>query len=265
MKEKIRVGLALGSGGARGLAHIGVIETLSKYNIPIDIVSGSSAGALIGSMYCCGFDFKYVKALCKNLQQKDYVDISIPRLGFIKGDRIVELLRLLTKDCDFKDLKVPLKVVATDLKSKEIKVIESGKVYEAVRASISVPGVFVPLIREDMILVDGGVLERVPAGALRDEKVDYIIGVDVGYNMETSNCKTIFHVLYESIDLMSYELFKLKRQEADCLIRVDLNDIDPTKFDQVDLCTQRGIEAAESKINSILEDIEKIKKLTVNS
>lgn len=260
MKEKLRVGLALGSGSARGLAHMGVIETLIKYNIPIDIVSGSSAGALIGSMYCRGVDFKYVKALCKNLQQKDYVDISIPRLGFVKGEKIMELLKLLTRGCDFDDLDVPLMVVATDLKSKELKVIKEGKVFEAVRASISIPGVFVPYYKDDMILVDGAVLERVPAKVLKDEGVDYVIGVDVGYNIETSSCKTIFHILYEAIDLMSGELFNFKKQEADIMIRVNLNDMDPTRFDQVDMCVERGIEAAEGCIEKILSDIETIKR-----
>lgn len=255
MNRNFKVGLALGSGSARGLAHIGVLQVLKNYNIPIDMISGSSAGALIGSMYCCDLDFKYVKLLCKHMNQKDYVDIGVPRTGLIRGNKVEELLKLLTKDCEFKDLKTPLLVVATDLKNKELRVLDEGKVYEAVRASISIPGVFIPCFKDDMTLVDGAVLERVPAKILKDRKMDFVIGVDVGFNMSTSNCKSIFHVLYETMDLMSYELFKLKKQEADIMIRVDLNDIDPTRFDLVDLCVERGITATEEAMPEILQHI----------
>lgn len=252
MNRNYKIGLALGSGAARGLAHIGVLEVLKKYNIPVDMVSGSSAGALIGSLYCCDLDFKYVKLLCKHLNQKDYVDIGVPRTGLIRGKRIEEMLKLLTKNCEFKDLKTPLLVVATDLKNKKLKVLNEGKVYEAVRASISIPGVFMPYIKDDMTLVDGAVLERVPAKILKENGMDFVIGVDVGFNLSTSNCKSIFHVLYESYDLMSHELFQLKKQEADIMIRVDLNDMDPTRFDLVDICVERGIAAAEEIMPEII-------------
>lgn len=258
MNRNFKIGVALGSGAARGLAHIGVLEVLKKYNIPIDMISGSSAGALVGSMYCCNLDFKYVKLLCKHLNQKDYIDISVPRTGLIRGNRIEELLKLVTKNCEFKDLKTPLVVVATDLKNKKLKLLKEGKVYEAVRASISIPGVFVPYFKDDMTLVDGAVLERVPAKMLKDEGMDFVIGVDVGFNLSTSNCKSIFHVLYEAYDLMSYELFQLKKQEADIMIRVDMNDFDPTRFDLVDLCVERGIAAAEKVMPEILQHIKKL-------
>jgi NTE family protein len=259
MNRNFKIGLALGSGAARGLAHIGVLETLKKYEIPIDMISGSSAGALIGSMFCCDLDFKYVKILCKKLNQRDYMDIGVPRTGLIRGNKIQEILKLVTKDCDFKDLIIPLQVVATDLKNKKLKVLNEGKVYEAVRASISIPGVFMPYFKDDMTLVDGAVLERVPAKILKESGMDLVIGVDVGFNMTTSNCKSIFHVLFEVMDLMSNELFMLKKQEADIMIRVDMNDFDPTRFDLVDLCVERGAAAAEKAMPDILKRIEELK------
>ena len=252
MLGNYKIGLALGSGCARGLAHIGVIETLMKYGIEVDMVAGSSIGALIGSVFCCGVDFKYVKALFKNLSQKTYVDVTVPRVGFIKGDRVQDIIKLVTKDCEFKDLKIPLIVAATDLKNKKLALISEGKVHEAVRASIAIPGIFIPYMKDDKILVDGGVLERVPAKALKDAGMDFVIGVDVGFNLMTSNCKTIFHVIFESIELLEKELFALKKQDCDHLIRVDLNDMDPTKFDKVDECVAKGIEAAESSIEELL-------------
>lgn len=258
MSANKKIGLALGAGVARGLAHIGVIEVLNKYNIPIDMISGSSAGALVGSLYSCGMDFKYMKLLCKSLNQKDYIDIGVPRDGIIRGKRIEDMLKLLTKNCDFKDLKIPLLVAATDLKNKELKIIDEGKVYEAVRASIAVPGVFCPYYKDEMTLVDGSVLERLPAKALKDKGMDFVIGVDVGFNLTTHNCKSIFHVLYEVMDLMSFELFQLKKQEADIVIRVDLNDVDPTRFDLVDEYVERGIAAAEAAMPELLEKIEQL-------
>ncbi|SKA92295.1 NTE family protein [Caloramator quimbayensis] len=264
MKDRFKIGLALGSGAARGLAHIGVIETLLKYDIPIDMVSGSSAGALIGSLYCAGIDFKYVKALFKELPKKAYLDVVVPRNGFIKGDKIQSILKFITKDCDFKDLKTPLYVVATDLKNKNIVIFKDGKVHEAIRASISVPGVFVPYFKDDMILVDGGVIERVPAKILKCMGADLVIGVDVGFNLNSSNCKSIFNVLYESIDLMERELFLMKKQDADIMIRVDLNDIDPTRFDLVDLCTEKGEQATLEVLDVIREKINEKLKNTSN-
>ncbi|EYE89295.1 hypothetical protein Q428_03195 [Fervidicella metallireducens AeB] len=213
MSNNCKIGLALGAGSARGLAHIGVLETLKKYNISFDMVSGSSAGALIGCLYCCGVDFKYVKALFKNLQQKDYIDITVPRKGLIKGDRIQEIIKLITQNRNFEDLNIPLIVTATDLKNKKLVEIERGKLHEAVRASISIPGIFVPVEKVDMVLVDGAVIERVPANTLKSRGMDLVIGVDVGSNIMTCNCRSIFHVLYEAYDLMQLEYFNYKKMK----------------------------------------------------
>jgi NTE family protein len=190
---------------------------LIKHGLEIDMVAGSSIGALIGSMYCCGVEFKYVKALFKNLSQKTYVDVAVPRVGFVKGDRVQEIIKVITKDCEFKDLKIPLIVAATDLKNKKLCLIKEGKVHEAIRASISIPGVFIPYMKDENILVDGGVLERVPAKSLKDAGMDFVIGVDVGSNLTTSSCKTIFHVIFESIDLLEKELFALKKHDCDII------------------------------------------------
>lgn len=255
MKNNFKVGLALGSGAARGLAHIGVIEVLKNYGIPIDMVSGSSAGALVGALYCTGCDFKYVKAIARNMPKKSYVDVAVPRLGFIKGDKVCELMQLFTKDCEFKDLKTPLYITATDLTNKKLKIINDGKVYEAVRASISIPGIFVPYVKDGTVLVDGGMLERVPAKVLKDNGADFVIGVDVGFNLTTSNCSNIFNILYETFDLVENELFKMKKQDADILIRVDLNDMDPTRFDLVDICAAKGKMAADALIDKIINGI----------
>ncbi|MBZ4663804.1 MAG: patatin family protein [Caloramator sp.] len=258
MYKNLKIGLALGSGASRGLAHIGVIEVLEKYGIIADAVSGSSIGSVIGALYCSGFDFKYAASLCKNLNKKTYIDVAVPRLGFIKGERICEIIKLLTKDKEFKDLNKKFFVVATDLKSKRLVVFEEGKIYEAIRASISIPGVFIPVYKDNMVLVDGGVLERVPAKILKNYGVDYVIGVDVGFNLKTSNCKSIFHVLYESIDLMEKELFELKKQEADKLIRVDIDDVDPIGFDHAEETIEKGRQAAIKEIEGLIKELDSI-------
>ncbi|WDC84036.1 patatin-like phospholipase family protein [Caloramator sp. mosi_1] len=179
-------------------------------------------------------------------------------MGFVKGDRICEIIKLLTKDTEFKDLNKKFFVVATDLKNKRLVVFEEGKVYEAVRASISIPGVFIPVYKDDMVLVDGGVLERVPSKILKNYGVDYVIGVDVGFNLNTSNCKSIFHVLYESIDLMEKELFELKKQDADKLIRVDIDDVDPIGFEHAEETIEKGRQAAMKEIEGLLKQLDSI-------
>lgn len=161
----MKVGLALGGGSARGLAHIGVLKVLEKGKIPIDMIAGTSAGALIGALYARGSSAGEIKKMVTGMSLIDrarMIDLALPKTGLITGERIKKILKELIGEADFSDLKIPFACVATDIVTGEEVVMNHGSVVEAVRASISIPAVFTLVKREGKFLVDGGLVNPVP-------------------------------------------------------------------------------------------------------
>jgi NTE family protein len=154
--KKPKVGLALGSGGARGFAHLGVLKAFQEEGIPIDMIAGSSMGALVGCFYGVGHNMDDLYKLSTAFRRKYYLDFTVPKMGFIAGKRIKQFIRLFTHGKNIEDLILPVAVVATDLTDGERVVFYEGPIAEAVRASISIPGIFVPEKINGRLLVDGG-------------------------------------------------------------------------------------------------------------
>ncbi|WP_018132898.1 patatin-like phospholipase family protein [Effusibacillus pohliae] len=251
-----KIGLALGAGGARGFAHIGVLQVFEQAGIPIDAIAGSSMGSLIGAFYASGMETRYMEMLAKNLKRKHFVDFTIPRLGFVAGNKITEMIRLLTKDMNIEDGKIPLAVVATDVEKGERVVFRQGPMYRAVRASISIPGVFVPCFYDNRVLIDGGVIDRVPVTACRELGVDLVIAVDVGlYNKELP-VRSIFDVFFQSIEIMEREILKTRILDANLVIRPDVGHISTAAFVQVEECIEQGRKAARQAIDQIRQTID---------
>ncbi|GAX90411.1 patatin-like phospholipase family protein [Effusibacillus lacus] len=254
-----KIGLALGAGGARGLAHIGVLQVLNEAGIPVDAIAGSSMGALIGAFYVSGMETRYMEMLAKNLKRKHFTDFTVPKLGFVTGNKITEMIRLLTKDMAIEDAAIPFAVVATDVEKGERVVFRKGPIYRAVRSSISIPGVFVPYLYENRVLVDGGVIDRVPVSVCRELDVDLVIAVDVGlYNKELP-VKNIFDVFFQSIEIMEREILKTRILDADIVIRPDVGHISTTAFVNVDECIEEGRVAARKVLDHIWQTIEEWK------
>jgi len=263
MKDKPSIGLALGAGAARGLAHIGVLQVLEKYGIYPDYISGSSIGAIVGALYAAGVKPNMMEGIAKNLDVKNYYDLKVPRQGFIEGKKIEELMRLLTGDRTFEELKIPLCITAVDLVKCETIILNKGKVYKAIRASISIPGIFVPVYDGDRILVDGGLLERVPIGVVKQMGADIVIGVDVGFRGEHRKPTSILEIIMQSMDVMGLEILKNRVKGDEILICPSVNSINPMVFDQIDQideCLYQGRKAAEEAIEQILEKIENYKQ-----
>ncbi len=241
----IKVGIALGSGGARGLAHIGVLDVLIEENIPIDMVAGSSMGAVVGAIYACGGDLRMAGKLAAMLKERSYLDMVVPREGFIKGDRFQELIRIVTKDMDFDQTLVPFACVAVDLENSELLLLREGKIHEAVRASISIPGIFVPHRHSGRMLVDGGVVERVPVHGARAMGADFVIGVDVGYQGGLrAPAKNVLDILNYTIELMQWEVARARANTADVMISPKVDHINPLSNAQAEECVELGRIAA---------------------
>lgn len=254
MKDRPKVGLALGSGSARGFAHIGVLKVLKENNIPIDYVSGTSIGAVIGALYCSNADLDMVSKLLGCLKTKHLIDLSVSRRGMILGNKIEELLRLFIKADNFEELSVPLSVVATDLSLGERVVFTQGDIINAVRASISIPGIFTPVNYNGQLLVDGGLIDRVPASIVKEMGADIVIGVDVGFRLgDDYRPKNIFDIIIQSIGIMETQIVKRKIEKCDILISPEVRELSPYSLEQAHECIEGGINATNECIDKIKE------------
>lgn len=250
-----KIGLALGSGGARGLAHIGVIKVLKENNIPIDFISGSSMGSLIGALVANNNDLDMIEKLAVTLKRKHWLDLSVPKLGFVTGDKVKELIRILTHGKNIEDLPIPLAIVATDIEEGERVVFTKGPVADAVRASISIPGIFVPEEVNGRLLVDGGVVERVPIQTVKEIGADIIIAVDVGLYEAKMKVKTIIDVISQAIDIMEREIYHRQILEADYVIRPNVGHISSIAFTDIEDIINEGYRKANESIDGIKEVI----------
>ncbi|MBT2573474.1 patatin family protein [Bacillus sp. ISL-51] len=253
---KPTIGLALGSGGARGIAHLGVLSSLHKHQIPIDMIAGSSMGALVGSFYAAGHDVAKMKKVAKAFKRRLYADYSIPRLGFLKGDRIRQLVHAYTFGKPIEELQIPLGIVACDLQTGEKVVFKKGSVSEAVRASISIPGIFVPQKINGRFLVDGAVVDRIPVSAVKDMGADIVIASDVSRVKKTEKAAHIFDVIMQSMDILQNELVRHQTIAADVMIRPSLETFSSSSFANIDHMITAGEEAADRMIGRIKQEIE---------
>ena len=183
MNSYPKIGLALSGGGARGLAHIGVLKVLERKGIPVDYLAGTSMGGVIAAGYAAGFDTAYLEQEAQRMSRwrnlLPLVDRSLPGLGLVKGERVRDYLASQLGEMTFDQLRIPLALVAVDLLTGKEVALQSGVVADAVRATISLPGVFAPFPLDGRLLVDGGVLNNLPADVVRGMGADVVIAVDV--------------------------------------------------------------------------------------
>ena len=175
------VALVLSSGGARGLAHIGAIEELENNGYRISSIAGCSMGALIGGVYAAG-KLEAFREWMKTIDRKkmlELTDFSLSLNHLVKGSRIIEAIMEFVPDMPIEDLPIPYCAVATDLKAGREVVFDKGSLFEAIRASISLPSFYEPVQRDDMILIDGGVINPIPLNRVQRQPGDILVGVDV--------------------------------------------------------------------------------------
>jgi len=196
MKQK--VALALGSGGARGLAHIGVIEELENQGFEISSVSGCSIGSLIGGFYAMGKLKEYADWVC-SLKKKDVyslMDVTLSQSGLLKGERVFDKMKELIPDMLIEEMNIPVSIVATDIMNHREVLFMSGSFYKAARASIAIPAIITPYTTGDKIIVDGGLLNPVPVNHVKRTDGDILIAVNLyndknhKSNLQDDNTKT---------------------------------------------------------------------------
>jgi len=183
-----KVALALGSGGARGTAHIGIIRELEKQGYEISSISGTSMGALVGGIYASGHLDVYESWLCSlsKMEMFNLVDFTLSAKGIIKADKVLKEIQKFIPDQKIEDLPIKFAAVATDLKQRKEVVITEGSLFEAIRASISIPFVITPVLKNETLFVDGGVLNPVPTNRVFRHKGDILIAVNVNAHIPNS-------------------------------------------------------------------------------
>ena len=177
MKKRLRVGLAIGSGAAYGLSAVGVLKVMEENNIPIDVISGTSIGAVVGALYASGMKASELKKTLFSVEWKELLDFVIPKQGLVSGKKVEQFIRDLIHNKTFEELKIPLYIPAVDLNGSRLIVFNKGDVASAVRASISIPGIFTPVNMGNMTLVDGAVLDPLPIDIIKKYS-DIIIAIN---------------------------------------------------------------------------------------
>lgn len=249
---KPKIGVALGSGGARGFAHLGVLKALEENGIPVDVLAGSSMGALVACFYAMGHDIGQLIKISVAFKRKFYLDFTVPKMGFVAGKRLKDMIRLFTQGKRLEQLNIPVSVVATDLKMGEKVVFDRGSIADAVRASISIPGIFVPERLDGRLLVDGGVVDRVPASVVRGMGADIVIGCDVLQLNKEADISSIYDVIMQSIDILQAEQ---REPYADIMIRPALENFSTRAFTNTEEIIKIGEEETRKAIPQIKEAI----------
>jgi len=247
--DRKKVGLALGGGVARGMAHLGVLKVLVEAGIPIDYVAGTSAGSLVGSMYCAGMDLDTQRQFGEALRWWNIARPVWPRLGFVSFEPMRRLIVRQVGDLSFEDLKIPFCAVATDLDSGDPVPMRSGKLAPAVQASCAVPGIVEPVKLNGRLLGDGSLSDTVPVRILRAMGAEYVIGVDIFVSTIRPRWGP-FGMGFDALEIL------VRRAgggllEADCLLTPRLAGKSYIRFSQKREYFLLGADAAREQLESI--------------
>ncbi len=218
-----KIGIALGSGGAKGLAHIGVLKAFEKEDFDIDFIAGSSIGSLIGAYYAAHPDLKKLEDLVLSFNRRKGFSLFDPALrgGLLKGNKIENFIADLLDGASFETLRIPYSAIATDIKSAEEVIIKDGDLVKAIRASISVPPVFQPINYKKKLLADGGLSDPVPVEVVRKMGADIVIAVNVesGYFYEpVEKIPSLLGIPMHSVNILRHNLTFHSLKAADIVI-----------------------------------------------
>ena len=240
------IGLALGGGAARGLAHIGVLQVLTQSGIQVKQIAGTSIGALAGALFAADVDLSRLEQVACSLRLKHIVDLSLIRggPGIIRGLKVRQLLNTFLRGRTFADLRLPLAVVATDLWTGEQVVFTEGSVVDAVLSSCAIPGVFPPIKYKGRLLVDGGLINRVPVQVVQEMGDAPTVAVDVGPGLRKRQFKNAAEVMIQALDIMQEEIQRLKTSEIDVYIRPQVGHFSPIHLYKTATIIEYGRQAA---------------------
>ena len=241
---KIRIGIALGGGAAKGFAHIGVIKMLEANGFKPEVVSGTSAGSVVGAFYASGMDAFQMQQHAVALDEASIRDVTLFNGGMVRGQKLQDYVNRMVGNRSFDKMKKPFAAVSTQLETGQRTVFVNGNIGQAVRASCSIPGVFEPVKIGKFYYVDGGVVSPVPVDAARQLGADFVIAVDISTRITGKTPENLLGVVNQSITIMGQKLGEQEIARADIVIRPKVNDIGPVDFEQRARAILEGEKAA---------------------
>ncbi|MBW2285336.1 MAG: patatin-like phospholipase family protein [Deltaproteobacteria bacterium] len=283
--RKRKLGLALGGGGARGLSHIGVLQSLEREHIPVDLLVGTSIGALVGGAFCCGLsaieleqrvaeyleskefessamkafetahgkqDLAFHQKIQRFFKNRYYMVQSLFRPGLLSQEDFQVTINHFIPDISIQETRIPFRAVATDLISGERIVFSEGSMRQALAASCAVPGAVAPLKEGDWLLSDGGIICNIPVSVARQEGADVVIAVPVDRDAcSESECETVLGIYFRASEIMACQLQNMELQDADIVIRPNVGNLHWSSFSQARDLISEGGRAVDEKLDEI--------------
>lgn len=254
-QTKKKIGLALSGGAVLGIAHLGAIKVLEENEIPIDIIAGTSAGSLVGAFLSAGYSSDQLLEMAQSLTWEKIGKITIPKMGLLNSKALEKFIDEELGRIDIQSLPKQYAAVGVDLAAGEEIIFRQGPVSEAVRASCAIPGVFTPLIKNDKIIVDGGVLNFVPTDVVRQMGAEYVISIKLMPSINKNKPpQNIIQILVNSFMLALGQIAE-HAPAGDVTIVPDLTNLNPHDFNQANELYLRGRIAALQAIKKIKQEI----------
>jgi NTE family protein len=251
-RKRKKLGLALGGGGARGMAHIGVLKALEEEDLSPDFVAGTSAGSLIGALHCCGYTWRQLHELARSTDWNDLVAITVPKMGLINTGKLERLIDRLAGGRSIEDLPVPFRAVATDITRGQEVVLEQGLVSRAVQASSAIPGIFEPVRWEGLLLVDGGLLDNVPVHVARAMGAEVVVAVDLAADRsKTRDPENILDVMLYSLSILIRGQSQRGTSAADVPVAPDLAGFSFRDLSRLEDMIERGEAAMRGTLETL--------------
>lgn len=252
--RKIKVGLALGSGGAKGFAHLGALKAFEENGIEFDLISGTSIGSIVGAFYANGYSSVDILELLKRIDFNEFKKLFMMQ---IDASGLYQVIKNQLGDLDFNELKKPFKAVATELETGKEKVFDSGNVAKALSASSSIPPFFKPVIIDGVRYIDGAYTNAIPADLVKKMGADYVVGIDLSTTTSRAGILKKLFPTYKS----DVENPKGKGYEfSDVMLHPDLNEFSSVSISAGSFMYDIGYHHALSFIPKIKEDLENLKR-----
>jgi len=255
-KKVLHLGLALGSGAARGFAHVGVIQVLEEAGIQPELVVGTSAGSLVAALYASGKNAGQLQRVAETMEEAEITDWMMPILnrGALRGEALARYVNTQVGGRLIEQMKIPLGIVATDLNSGEPVLFRRGNTGSAVRASSSVPAVFQPVRIGTREYVDGGLVAPVPVRQAREMGANFVIAVDISSDPQSNPASDTFDILMQTFTIMGKSLNNLLLKDADLVVRPSLSGVKSADF----AARRKSIEAGRE---AMLKQLPRLKEL----
>ena len=254
-RHPAKIALVLGAGASKGFAHVGVLKILENNKIPIHMIVGTSVGSFVGSLYANGYDAYALQKIALSMERGDVGELTIPDNGFLKGERLRDFINAKLKQAPVDKLKIPFYAVATDIKTGESVVFNTGNIGMAVQASCAIPGVFQPARFSGASYVDGGVVKPLAVDVARTYGADIVIAVDISSGIDSVVPTSTTETIMKSIQIMYNKMSQVPISQADVVIKPNVSFVSSADFSKRNEAIMEGEKAALAampKINALL-------------